>query len=142
MVKNPATDSNDFNNKFKANPIDKAYIPELKAAVSNVDMVKVSNKYANIWGKEVDHAYSELKTALMTSSTQKWKTIETEQKKWTDGKAASLKKIVDDAAAAGGSMAQVEAASKTTDFYRNRAVQLYRQLYDTNKNYTYAYTGR
>lgn len=139
-VKTIRTDSEAFNKKFQANPIDKKYLGEMKNAVSNVDMVKVSNKYAAVWQKEIMHAYTALQDALKTDSTTKWKTIEADQKTWESGKDAALQKIVS-AAQADGSMAQVDAASGTMDFYRDRAAKLYHSLYDPNKNYSYAFNG-
>lgn len=129
------TDDKAFDAKFKLNPIDKSYIKESAAAVSNIDMVNVSNKYAEAWQKEIGHAWSEL---------QKYKipdTLTAGQKSWEDGKAAALQKIAADAQASGGTMAQVDASSKAMDFYRGRANALYRALYAYDKNYTYAWAG-
>lgn len=138
-VKTIQTDSEAFNKVFQSNPIDKKYIAEMKNALSNVDMVRVSNKYSDIWQKEITHAYNSLQDALKADSTTKWKDIEADQKTWESGKDAALKKIISDAQTAGGSMAQVEASSKTMDFYRDRAAKLYRELYELNKSYAYAY---
>ena len=139
MVKTIRTDSQSFNEKFKKNPIDQDYVSEMKKALSNVDMAKVSDKYAGIWEKEISNAYGKLKNALAADSTMKWKQIETGQKTWETGKDAALKKIGDDAAAAGGSLAQVEASSGAMDYYRSRAAELYRQLFDYDKNYAYQF---
>lgn len=130
------TDSEAFNEKFKGNPIDKAYIAESNKAISTVDMVNVSRKYTKVWQNEVDSAWSEL---------QKYKYPEAlgaEQRKWEDGKAAALRKISEDAQSAGGSMAEVNAASQTMDFYRSRAAQLYRELYNYKKDFSYAYASK
>lgn len=133
------TDNKEFDAKFKQNPIDKSYISESAAAVSNVDMVNVSNKYAGVWQKEIDNAWSGLQKYMKADSSTRPAALKAEQQKWEDGKAAALQKITDDAQAAGGSMAQVDASSKTMDFYRSRANQLYRELYSYNKNYAYAW---
>jgi hypothetical protein len=131
------TDNEAFNAKFKENPIDKAYIAASNKAVSTVEMVNVSNQYSQLWEAEVKHAYSELTKAAADDSKFK-----DEQQKWESGKDAALKKIGKDAAAAGGSMAQVNEASQRMDYYRSRAAQLYRELYDYNKNFDYAYSAK
>lgn len=137
------TDSEAFNAKFKDNPIDKAYIAASNKALSTVDMVNVSQDYTKIWQKEVDHAWSQLKMrAYADNNSVHSQAIMNEQQKWENGKEAALKKIGKDAAAAGGSMAQVNAASQVMDFYRSRAAQLYRELYDYNKNFDYAYSAK
>lgn len=136
------TDSEDFNAKFKKNPIDKAYISASNKAVSSVDMVNVSNQYAALWEKEISSAWGKLQKAMAADSGTKPKTYTAEQKKWEAGKDAALKKISDSARAAGGSMAQVDEASQIMDFYRSRAAQLYRELYGYDKNYTYAYSSK
>lgn len=132
------TDNAEFNRKFAENPVDKAYIKESDKAVSTIDMVNVSEKYAGLWQKEIDHAWSELTKKISTDSSGKPAKLKAEQKSWEDGKTAGLKKISDEALAAGGSMAQVNEASAVMDFYRSRAAQLYRELYDYDKNYSYA----
>jgi hypothetical protein len=133
------TDDKGFNEKFAANPIDKKYITESNQAVSNIDMIKVSDKYRDIWKAEVDHAYAELEKSMMADSSGKPEQYRAEQEKWRSEQKAALQKIADDAQAAGGSMAQVDEASKVMDYYRSRAAQLYRELYGYDKNYSYAY---
>lgn len=133
------TDNKEFDAKFKQNPIDKSYITESAAAVSNIDMVNVSNKYAAAWQKEIGHAWSELEKYMKTDSSTRPAALKTEQQKWEGGRTAALQKIASDAQSAGGTMAQVDASSKTMDFYRSRANQLYRELYQYDKNYAYAW---
>ena len=136
------TDNAAFNQKFANNPIDKAYIKESNQAVSTVDMVNVSQKYSGLWQKEVDHAWKELLKKAKTDSSGKPAKLQAEQKKWEAGKSAALKKINSDAFAAGGSMAEVNEASQVMDFYRNRAAQLYRELYQYEPDYSYAYKAK
>ncbi len=130
------TDSPEFNVLFKKNPIDKQYIAESNKAFSNVEMVDLSNKYAGIWEKEVTSAYGKVTKLATGDALSK---IKAEQTAWVNGKTEALKKISDDAYAAGGTMAQVNAASATMDYYRSRAAQIYRQLYFFDQNYTYAF---
>jgi uncharacterized protein YecT (DUF1311 family) len=136
------TDSQKFNRKFAGNPIDKAYIRDSDKAVSTVDMVNVSQKYAKVWKKEISHAYGELTKKMIADSSGKPVKLKAEQQKWEKGKDAALKKISSDALSGGGSMAEVDEASKTMDFYRSRAAQLYRELYDYASNYSYAYSSK
>ena len=134
------TDDKNFNEKFAANPIDEAYIAESNDAVSTLDMLKLSNQYSDIWKTEADHAYSELEKFMAADSGGKPQEYKAEQGKWLSDQKAALQKIANDAQAAGGSMAQVDAASQTMDYYRSRAAQLYRELYGYDEDYTYAYT--
>lgn len=133
------TDDKGFNKKFAANPIDKKYIAESNQAVSSIDMIRVSDKYRDVWKAEADHAYAELEKHMLTDSGDKPDKYRAEQEKWRSGQKAALQKISDDAQAAGGSMAQVDLASQVMDYYRGRAAQLYRELYGYDKNYGYAY---
>lgn len=140
IVKTAGTDSKEFNEKFSKNPVDASYTKEIKKAIATADMEKVFDKYAGLWEKEIIHAYAALKKALPSDSA-KWKQIEADQKAWESGKDAALKKIGDDAMAQGGTYARVQASSDGMEYYRSRAVQLYRQLYDCDKNYTYAFAA-
>lgn len=133
------TDNKDFDELFKANPIDKVYIKDSNNAFSNVEMIELSDKYAEIWNKEVTHAYSELEKYMKLDSSLKPESLRAEQEKWLAGKTEALKKISDTAQAAGGTMAQVDASSSVMDFYRSRAAQLYKELYVYNKNYSYEF---
>lgn len=133
------TENEEFNEKFKDNPIDKKYIKEMNNAVSNIDMVKVSDKYSEIWQKEISYAYGELEKYMKTDSSGKPAKYKAEQKKWEQGKENSLKKISSEAMSGGGSMAQVNEASAVMDFYRGRAASIYSELYTYNKNYTYKF---
>ena len=140
IVKTAGTDSKEFNEKFSKNPLDQAYKAEIQKALTTADMEKVADKYAGLWEKEIIHAYAALKKDLPSDSA-KWKQIEADQKAWESGKDAALKKIGDDAMAQVGTYARVQASSDGMEYYRSRAVQLYRQLYDCDKNYTYAFAG-
>ena len=133
------TDDKAFDKLFKANPIDKAYIKESNNAFSNVDMVNVSNKYSGIWQKEITYAFDKLDDHLQLESSKKPKQLQTEQEEWEIKKAAALKKITEEEQAKGGSMAQVNVASKVMDFYRSRAAQIYKELYVYDKKFSYAY---
>lgn len=136
------TDDKGFDDKFAANPIDKDYIADSNKAVSSLEMIKVSNQYRDVWKAEVDHAYSELEKHMDLDSSDRPKKYRAEQEKWNSDQKASLQKIAGEAQAAGGSMAQVDEASQVMDYYRSRAAQLYRELYDYDKDYSYAYAEK
>lgn len=140
-VKTIQTENEKFNKKFKDNPIDKKYIKEMNDAISNIDMVDVSDKYSEVWQKEIDYAYGELEKYMKADSSKKPAAYKAEQEKWKQGKESSLKKISSDAISAGGSMAQVDEASAAMDFYRARAAAVYSELYTYNKNYTYKFSS-
>jgi len=133
------TDDKEFDKLFKANPIDKQYILDSNKAFSSVEMIQLSQKYADIWSKEVTHAYAELTKHMQPDSSLKPAALRAEQEKWVSGKAEALQKINDNAQAAGGTMAEVDAASGVMDYYRTRAAQVYKALYGYDKNYSYAY---
>lgn len=140
-VVNPvSTDSEAFNKKFKNNPIDAKYAAEMDNAASTTDIVKVSDKYTDVWSKEIDHAYAELKKAL-ASDTGKWSGVESGQKAWEAGKDAEIQKINTQAQADGGSMARITSASETMEYYRSRAAELYRILYGAEPDFTYAFSA-
>lgn len=132
------TDNQGFDDKFKDNPIDKAYIQDNNKAISNKDMVEVSEKYAEIWRKETDAVYS---TLLGKVSDDRKETLKKEQQAWSDGTESALESFHNDAQAVGGSMAQVDEASRVMDYYRSRAAALYKELYTLDPSYTYHYAG-
>ncbi|MFU0832014.1 MAG: LprI domain-containing protein [Oscillospiraceae bacterium] len=134
------TDNEEFNKKFAENPIDKAYIKESDEAISTVDMVTVSQKYTELWQQEVEHAWEELSAKLSTQTDAKAEELKAEQEQWENTKDAEIQKITSEALNAGGSLAEVNAISQVMDFYRSRAAQLYRELYDYDKNFSYAYS--
>ncbi len=135
------TENDEFNKKFKDNPIDKKYIEEMNDAVSNLDMVNVSQKYGEIWQKEINYAYKCLEKYMETDTGKNPALYKAEQKTWESGKESSLKKINSQAAEAGGSMAGVNESAAVMDFYRSRAAKIYSELYTYNKDYTYKFSG-
>lgn len=132
------TENPNFDEKFQDNPIDKAYIQDNNQAISNKDMVEVSEKYAGIWREEVAAAYDAL---LEKVTDERKETLKKEQQAWSDGTEAALQEFHDDAQAVGGSMAQVDEASRVMDYYRGRAATLYEELYALDPNFTYHFAG-
>lgn len=132
------TDDKGFDEKFKENPIDKAYIQDNNKAISNKDMVEVSEKYAGIWREEVAAVYD---TLMEKVSDDRKETLKKEQQAWSDGTEAALEKFRADAQAVGGSMAQVDEASRVMDYYRSRAAVLYKELYSIDHSFTYHFAA-
>ena len=126
------TDSPEFDEKFKDNPIDKAYIADSIEAVSNVEMVELCDKYAQIWENEINVGMEKL-LALATDDKELY---QKQQEDWETGKQESLQRINDQAGE--GSLAAVSAASERMDFYRTRANQVLRELYSYDPDYAYA----
>ena len=135
-----STDSEAFNKKFNSNPIDTHYASELGTLMATRDIVQLSSKFTDSWNSEIKHAMTELK-AKAGSDAVKWSKIQADQKKWEDGKDAAIEEIGKNAQAGGGSVAQVITSSKVMEYYRARAAQLYRILYDYEPDYSYAYSG-
>ena len=100
--------------------------------------MEVSEKYAGIWREEVAAAYDAL---LEKVTDERKETLKKEQQAWSDGTEAALQEFHDDAQAVGGSMAQVDEASRVMDYYRGRATTLYEELYALDPNYTYHFAG-
>ena len=130
------TDNKDFDKKFAQNPIDAAYKSDSEDALSNADIIRVSDKYADIWHTEIDSAYKKLLSVASDTDKKKFKT---EQENWVNGSQAALKKIASDAQAEGGSMAQVQNSSKVMAYSRSRAAAIYGELYNFDKNYSYQF---
>lgn len=133
------TDNPEFDRKFQGNPLDRAYIAESGSAFSAVQMVDLSGRYAQLWKKEVSHAYAQLAEALKGSSASRLVQAQKEQKDWESGTPAALRKIAQKAQSAGGSMAQVEEAGDVMDYYRARAARLYLELYAVKPDFSYAF---
>ena len=124
-----------FNKLFAQNPIDKAYKADSENAASTVDMIALAEKYTEIWQAEIDAGYKKL---LEKAPADKKEGFKSKQASWVDETPAALKKIETDAQA-GGSLAQVDVAGQTMEYYRARAAAIYKNLYTYDKKFTYAY---
>lgn len=130
------TGNEGFDEYFKSNPIDKKYVIDSNKAFSSVEMVDVSNKYAKIWEDEITFAYNKLIKNADSKNIDKYKS---EQQNWINEKDSAVEKIIADSQSLGGTMAQVDSASKIMEYYRKRAVKIYSELYTFDKNYTYKF---
>ena len=125
-----------FEAYFKKNPIDQAHTEAQTTAYSNADIVKVENQFSEIWQKEIDSCYEKL---LTIASKEDQAAIEQAQTKWSAEKQSKLDEISQDAQQNGGTMASVQTATNTMNFYRDRAKELYRSLYNYDQSYGYVY---
>lgn len=139
-VNTVSTDSEAFDKKFRSNPIDMRYASEISTIMATRDIVQLSGRFADCWNKEITHVMAELKTKTESSDAEKWSRIQADQKKWEDGKDAAIEEIGKNAQAAGGSVAQVVTSSRVMEYYRARAAQLYRILFDYEPDFGYAYS--
>lgn len=137
VVNTITTDNAQFDKLFAANPLDTAYKEESSDDYSVVDMEQTASKFAELWQTEVDSAYKKLLEVSAASEKEQFKS---EQETWVADTPAALQKITDDAQAAGGSLARVIAAGETMEYYRLRAAQLYRALYDYDPSFAFAYS--
>lgn len=126
-----------FDQKFKNNPIDQQYLKEMQNVVSNVDMVTVSEKYTSLWKTEIEQAYKKLQNLAADDK----EAYAEEQAQWEKDTPAALEKIYESAGSVGGSLAAVNAASQTMDYYRTRAAQIYAELYTYDPNFTYEFSA-
>ena len=126
-----------FDQKFKNNPIDQQYLKEMQNAISNVDMVTVSEKYTSLWKTEIEQAYKKLQNLAADDK----EAYAEEQAQWEKDTPAALEKIYESAGSVGGSLAAVNAASQTMDYYRTRAAQIYAELYTYDPEFTYEFSA-
>ncbi len=127
VVDTITTDDENFNTLFAENAIDQAYRDGQDEAYSTTDMLNLATEFTNIWKNEVDSAYKRLLDAAGEAEKEEFRA---EQEQWVAETPDALQKIAEEAEAAGGSMAQVTGAGATMEYYRARAAQLYRELYD------------
>lgn len=125
-----------FDQKFAENPIDSAYEQANRSAASTREMVEVANRFAEIWKTETEAAYQKL---LEKAGGDKEK-FESEQSEWKKTLEEERQKL-EDAAAGGGTMVQIEQYNSLRTLYRARANQLYQALYTYDQNFSFTYTG-
>lgn len=130
------TAPSDFDSYFEGNPIDQAHSEALALAMSNADIIKAENQFADLWKKEIESCYDKLLTAAPSGDQGR---IEQEQTKWSSESQQRLTEIEENAAQGEGTMAGVQQATQTMNFYRDRAKELYRSLYQYDQTFTYAY---
>ncbi len=127
-----------FEEVFAQNPIDAAYQEEEVNALTNQEMLQLSQKYADVWETEVEWAYQALVDAASGEAKSQY---EEEQVRWPSERQSKLEEIASAAGTGGGSLAGLTQATQTMEFYRERAKELYEQLYQYQPDYSYAYSS-
>ena len=108
-------------------------------AYSTTDMLQLANDYAAIWENEVDSAYKRL---LDEAGAEEREQVRAEQEQWVADTPAALQAIAEQAEAEGGSLSRVTAASAVMEYYRTRASELYRRLYELDGSLNLAYSAQ
>lgn len=109
-------DDPDFAAAFENCSINQAFHDEIDLAASTMQMVQVYNEYAKQWEDEVDSLY---KALLELTNGNAREELKWEQGNWISASAASLESIKSEAGT--GSTASLTVATKTMEYYRNRA---------------------
>ena len=122
-----------FDAKFAANPIDAAYAVESQESLTNLEMVSLEEKFANLWIDEINAAYSQLVAANVEG-------ILDDKKNWNDSLDSELD-LIGNSVDGQGSLVRVERAMKIKNFFRDKAKALYTQLYALNPDYDYHYNA-
>ncbi len=123
------TDNDFFNDLFKDNALDKAFIEETKQANSTSDMLNLTAEYAAKWGDKAEAAYSTLKDELDKENAKK---LEQSQKQWRSGLNDQEAAFRAEATGVEGSDAALSAQTAIMNYYKERAAKLLEQLYVKN----------
>ena len=123
-----------FTQKFQENPLDAAYRAESEQAVSNLEIKAVAEKYAGLWAAEGEAAYD----ALLEASGQDPEVI-ARQEEWYASRQEEMEKITQQAQEIGGSLAQAEEATLRMEYFRQRARELYLELFSYEPDFTFAF---
>lgn len=134
----PSIDSDNaaFLEKFNANSLDSAYEEELETAFSAKEWVQISQKYANFWLSEIDNAYKCLLVEAEDTAS-----IKNEQASWLSSCDDKIHEIESEVTADGGSLARFNAANEIMLLYRERAADLYEQLYAYDKTFSFSFVA-
>lgn len=126
----------DFESYFETNPIDPAYQETFNQAVSNTEMVRIANQFADIWKQEIESGYQKL---LSAAPGEEQADIEKQQAKWQTESQGRIDEIVQKAQETGGTMGNVQSAVDVMNFYRERAKEVYASLYEYDQNFPFVY---
>ena len=124
-----------FEAKWAQNPLDAAYDKESGDAESTKEITELDNKYAVQWESAVVDAYQKLMQASNNDAS-----LKSEQEKWESGKAAALQQI-QESQQDNGTAGSMAVANATMAFYRDRAKQLYQELYQYDPDFTFDATN-
>lgn len=123
------TDNDFFNDLFKDNALDKAFLEETKQANSTSDMLNLTSEYAAKWGDKAEAAYNALKDELDKENAKK---LEQSQKQWRSGLNDQEAAFRAEATGVEGSDAALSAQTAIMNYYKGRAAKLLEQLYVKN----------
>lgn len=126
------TPAKSFEEKFAENQLDPAYEEAGMYAVTSKDMADLAVLYAGYWEQEVDMAYDK----LMELSDNEPSFIE-EQNTWINGRKEAMQQIADQVAGIGGSMRSVESACLKMEYFRTRAMEIYKEIYTYDPDFTF-----
>lgn len=112
-----------FEKKWSTNPIDTAYKTEVAGAGSTAKLSKVYETYTEKWANEIATAYERLMTVSGSDAT-----LKNEQTAWVDGKEQAVAALEKGKAA----------GDIRLKYYRDRARQVYYELYQYDPNFTFA----
>ena len=124
-----------FEAKWAQNPLDAAYDKESGDAESTKKITELDNKYALQWESAVVDAYQKLMQASSNDAS-----LKSEQEKWESGKADALRQI-QESQQGNGTAGSMAVANATMAFYRDRAKQLYQELYQYDPDFTFDATN-
>lgn len=124
-----------FEKKFSENPLDAAYNAQMETVTTNQDMISTTTTFAGLWKDEVNHAFDLLLKATDGSARAD---VEKQKEQWEDELESKLQDIAE-SVNGDGSAIRLERAMRVKDFYRTQAMDLYEQLYEYDKDFTYIY---
>ncbi len=122
----------DFEAKFAENPLDASYSEQADQLSTTQELVSLASTYAGLWNSEIIHAYEEL---LQYPDQEE---VAQDQQTWDAEKDDRLAALLSEVTGE-GTAAQIEKNTIAMNFYRDKAKELYRQLYARDPDYTYSY---
>ncbi len=122
------TDNEFFNDMFKENALDKAFIEQSKLASSTSDMLNLTTEFTAKWRDMADTACEALGQDLDEENNKK---LLESQERWTKGLTAQEEAFMSEAES-GGTEAVLAANTAIMNYYKGRAAKLFEQLYTIN----------
>lgn len=124
-----------FDQKFAQNPLDTQYAAQMENASSTGQMIGVNSQFIELWKTEVDTAYK----ALLEKAPENQKdSIRTQQEEWVSGTGSAMEGF---SSGKEGSAGQLETSGQILLYYRERAAELYAQLYAIDPDFSFQYQG-
>jgi len=141
MDENFSSYDEDFDKIIKDNPIDKAmFLEEENYASTTVDMHHFAEKYGDIWEKEMNKVYEELKKSLEGDAR---KALIESQESWEKyyKKELSLLYEMYMNTSGEGSIIPLAISYKAVSFERDRTIKLARYYYVLTGNFQFEFKG-